>query len=172
MQNQNNIPSRSENGAKSTATVSENPGKTLSEIKTRQESQNNILNTVKNWDELCYKAILSELAPKGFKESRDKRFRGTIISTLDMLTKNRVDKTCKIAASLVRGYRENLRRAILDELEVGKKAAEDINDLVKSTPFHKFRLLKNRTNDLKLIRAKIEGMEMALAQLDHVSIKS
>src|SRR5688572_25989388 len=72
---------------------------------------------IEQWDNLCYTLIRQELAPKGFSEIKRGPWRGKVQSNIPFLPKHTVDRTGKIAAQLVRTYRDKVRRELEGRLK-------------------------------------------------------
>lgn len=84
------------------------------EIKEKPKVEKKIPTPVEQWDILAAQVIAKELAPKGFKKLTSGSYRGIEIANHSTpgITKSTVRKCQNIGASLVRGYRERLKREI------------------------------------------------------------
>lgn len=60
------------------------------------------------WDQLAFKLMLQELAPKGFSEIKRGPYRGTVQSNIPFLPKKTVQRCQNLAAQCVRSYRERI----------------------------------------------------------------
>lgn len=142
------------------ATVSQNPGKTLSE---HHEIQNNISSTVKEWDKLCFQAIIPLLAPRGFKESTNKHWRGLVVADIPHLSKKKADQVAKTSASLVRGYRENLKKELKDQLRTVELAQMQWAKRLDESQWYKF-------SHRKMLRQSIAEQEQVRLKLLHLIV--
>jgi hypothetical protein len=112
------------------------------------------LTAIEQWDMLAFKVIGNELVPKGFKTQKNGKYRGTEYAEVP---KKAVVRTQKIAAQLVRGYRDKLRKAIDEQISAGQMFS-------KTCKWWQF-VLKRELN------ATITNLEKIKSELDKVDIK-
>jgi hypothetical protein len=126
---------------------------------------------VEQWDQLAFSVVYNELAPKGFKKVNHGHYRGTECSNLPILSKKRVQKVQKIAAQLVRGFRDKTKKEFQERLDAAKPLMTKYQTEWKECAW--FRLKKKRLlrNKGEYYQALVDSYSEMIKVLENVSIK-
>lgn len=144
---------------------------TKDNLEASRENKKNILSPAEQWNQLAFEVIRRELAPKGFSEIKRGPWRGKVQSNIPFLSKQSVDHTGKIAAQLIRGYRQNAKvkvKAIIKELDEWVK--EDEKKLA-ACRFWEFTKKKDLKYKILSLYGQGGSMGRILHELDEIGIK-
>lgn len=123
------------------------------------------------WDQIAFKLIKDELAPKGYSEIKRGPYRGRVQANIPFLAKGQVERCQKAAAQLVRVFRDKVKT----ELEGRLKDAEHQSNLavkdLRDCPFWKFRLRRKHREAYVFYRDHAGMLHILINQLDNISIK-
>lgn len=136
-----------------------------------EKHKENLASPATQWDHLAFSVIGNELVPKGFKEIRSGVYRGAVQANIPYLDKKTVIKTQKIAAQLVRGFRDKTKQRIAAIIkEVDQWIAEDEVEL-KECGLLQFKKKRNLKDKLISLRGQAGSYHRLLQELENVSIK-
>jgi hypothetical protein len=150
--------------------------KTKDNLEASRENKKEILNKreftpAEQWDQLAFTLIRQELAPKGYSEIKRGPWRGKVQSNIPFLPKSSVERCQKVAAQLVRAYRDKVRIEIeagMAQLEkVQIKYQEELNDC----HFWQFKRKSDISHNLRSVMGQSGSLIHVLNQLDNIGIK-
>lgn len=123
------------------------------------------------WDQLAFKLMLQELAPKGFSEIKRGPYRGTVQSNIPFLPKKTVQRCQNLAAQCVKSYRDRTRRRITDmvkELDIWIKEDEQ---KLKACRFWEFGKRTELKYKIRSLYGQAGSARKILVELDQIGIK-
>lgn len=126
---------------------------------------------IEQWDQLAFTLMFQQLAPKGFKKFQNGHWKGADHADIPFLPKKTVIQCQKIAAQLVRGFREKAKQQIKERL---KRYTSDYESWTKILSERKFWQITQKRNFKLIIRslkAKIGTCNILLSELDNIPIK-
>jgi hypothetical protein len=132
------------------------------------ETKKKEFTSVESWDQLSFQVIYNELVPKGFKEVKNGHYRGTQYVEVP---KKAVTRTQKVAASLVRGFREKLKEQLKKEIATNKGLFEAKKKEYETTKFWQFKKKKRAYRFANAFAGVIEALENVLITIDNTPIK-
>jgi hypothetical protein len=140
----------------------------MSETKEKREAT-----PAEMWDQLSFKLIQQTLAPRGFKEIKSGHYKGLNIANTPApgLEKSKVFQSQKLAAQLVRSYREKAKsklKSIIKELDVWVKEDEI---KLKACRFWEFRKKQDLKYKIRSLYGQGGSASRILHELDNISIK-
>lgn len=129
--------------------------------------------TIKAWDQIAAQLILRELAPKGFKESNDKNYKGMKVANVHshFLNHKKVGKCQQVSAQLVREFRGRVKAIIKIMMEEHKKFEEQAKSQRKECGFLQFRYKRILANAALLHKWIHESLDKILTELDYIDFK-
>jgi hypothetical protein len=123
---------------------------------------------IEQWDILAFKAIGNELVPKGFKKQKNGKYRGTeYVET----TKKAVIRTQKVAAQLIRGFRDKTRKELEELLTLNKAQRDQYTSDWSKTPWYKFKQKRHNRRRGEYYHGVVDALEDAIETLGRVNIK-
>jgi hypothetical protein len=123
------------------------------------------------WDHLAFSVVINELAPKGFKEVKQGAYRGSVQANIPFLHKNAVVKTQKIAAQLVRGFRDRAKKDLGLRLSTACRLQEDAIKNRDACKFWEISKKKKHQKEYEHFRDQEGLLHIVINQLDQISIK-
>lgn len=87
--------------------------KTKDNLEVSRENKKEI-SPILQWDQVAFKLIQDVLAPKGYKQIHSGKWRGLRIANAEQpgIVKSKVNQCQKIAAQMVRAYRESVKARV------------------------------------------------------------
>lgn len=120
------------------------------------------------WDHLAFSVIGNELVSKGFKEKKNGMYRG---SKYVEVPKNSVVKSQKIAAQLVRGFRNKTQERLKAIIKDVDQWIIDDDAKLKACRFWEFRKKRDLWDRLVSLRGQGGAYRRLLQELENVGIK-
>lgn len=127
--------------------------------------------SVEQWDHLAQTLIRKELAPKGFSEIKRGPWRGKVQANIPFLPKHTVDRTGKIAAQLVRAYRDKALKALNKDAEASEALYKQNRAKYETCPFWKFGEKKRLYRLANSYCGAMEAYNDAILTLTDIGIK-
>lgn len=125
------------------------------------------------WDQLAFRVIYNELAPKGFKKLTSGAFKGQQIAVCagPGLPKIKVTSAQRIAAQLVRGFREQAKKSIHKELDEAKIEFEKARNFSRECPWWRLKEWYKRRSKGEYWCALVDSYETLIEKLDNTPIQ-
>ena len=137
-------------------------GEKPADIKTRE------FTPIENWDHLAFQVIYKELVPQGFKKVKNGKYKG---SEFVEVPKKGVLRVQRIAAQLVRGYREKVKEVFKKDRDLSKDEFEKAKDRYINCPWYKFKLKKHLRHKADGWSGIVDTYEEVIHRLDQTPIK-
>lgn len=126
---------------------------------------------VEQWDQVAFKLILQELAPKGFSEIKRGPWRGKVQSNIPFLPKQSVNNCQKIAAQMVRTFRVKIERAMKEQLKNVDDWAEKDRVTLGGCRFWQFKKKAELKGNIRSLSGQGGSLMWAIQQLKETGIK-
>lgn len=139
-------------------TTKENGHSVLEKLDTKIKENNT---PTAQWDYLAFSVIYNELAPNGFN-------RGTEYVKVN---KKLISKTQKVAAQLIRGFREKAKQAIQATINLNKSAITMAEDDLKNVSWVNYYKRDIIRMTIARLKAQKEAYELAIKELDQTTIE-
>jgi hypothetical protein len=122
------------------------------------------------WDQLAFKLIQQELAPKGYSEIKRGPYRGTVQSNIPFLPKKTVQRCQNLAAQCVRSYRERVRKQVKEMADGMYGNAQAYKESIDKLPFFAIRKRKQYRQRMAEYNAKAQILNGMLNMMDKTGI--
>lgn len=133
-----------------------------------EKHKENLATPTQQWDHLAFSVIGNELVPKGFKEKKNGMYRGTEYVEVP---KKSVARTQKIAAQLVRGFRDKVKQRIeAIQKDFDQWISEDDAKL-KACRFWELGKKRDLKDKLISLRGQAGSFHRLLQELENIGIK-
>lgn len=132
------------------------------------ESAKKELTPVEQWDHIAFQVILNELVPNGYKKVKNGKYRG---SEYAEVPKNVVIKTQKIAAQLIRVYRDMVKSSLKQRLATVERLRDDAVSNLHKSNFWQISKKTNHQNEYEHFVNQSGLIQIIINELDKIKIK-
>ena len=131
------------------------------------------ISPVEQWDQVAFKLIQDTLAPKGYKQITNGRWRGLRIVNAEQpgIVKSKVTQCQRISAQLVRTYRDKVRIEIEGRIANLDKWIKEEQAKLKACRFWQFKRKAELKGDLRSLFGQAGSLQHLLRELDNIGIK-
>jgi hypothetical protein len=143
------------------------------ETKVKENGQAREFTPTEQWDQLAFQVLYRELAPKGFKKVTGGSYKGQIIAVCDGpgLPKSKVTSAQKIAAQLIRGFREKTKKTLSDKIIQLEERFNKLDESYKKIPFWRYKKARRELDSLRHTQYTLIVYKDFIRLLDEMPIK-
>lgn len=145
--------------------VKENGQSVLEKLDVKIKENNS---PAQQWDYLAFQVIYNELAPRGFKKQKNGFYKG---AEYVEVPKKTVLKTQKIAAQLIRGFRDKAKVEINKLIDKENKSGEESAKAAIDCPFWKVLTRLRHKKNAMVSLSRISALRDSIDALNNTIIK-
>lgn len=138
------------------------------EIKTRKLTD---FPPSEQWDRVARQLMIQELAPKGFKVSKNKNYHGAMAADIPFLSNKTVGKCQSIACQLVRSYRDKAKKELDEMISAREEGRDEIQAQYRACWFFQFKKKAGLKTTIFGYNSMIGMLEITKNKLDQMPVQ-
>lgn len=136
-----------------------------------KEKQSPEVSPADQWDQVAFKLIKDELAPKGFSEIKRGVWRGKVQSNIPFLPKQSVLYCQRTAAQLVRTFRSKVLKGLKERLATCEKEQETSAWIRENSFFWEFGKKRRERKAYRHNRDQEGLLRILINEIENIGIK-